>query len=266
MLQLEKKIYTILDKDEKSRKKWQNSEDVMTAAVFGTAIYLPFDQLLGPILQAARSLSNGDKFPVNAIGKCQDYYAELWPSLKKIHQHDPSLIDIINNNPSDEPDAFCEFENDLLIIEVKRPDAGFGEPQLKKYLEALSGDKNKNLWLLAVGKGRLNAKNISEFSTIHGYNILYIDWITILDTIKNLSSSSDSMGNVKYLLEDLVSFLSNRQLRPFEGFTWPENLKQLKGNEQHKIVAEKWFPHVTTMWPAFLKKPIVFDELKPLPW
>lgn len=265
MLQLEKKIYTILDKDEKSRKKWQDSEDVMTAAVFGTAIYLPFDQLLGPILQAARSLSDGNEFPVNAIGKCQDYYSELWPSLKKIHQHDPSLLHKKKNyNPSDELDVFCVFEKDLLIIEVKRPDADFAEPQLKKYLEALSKDKGKRLWLLAVGKGSLKAKNIAQFSIIHDYNILYIDWITILDIIKNLSSDS---RNVKSLFEDLVLFLKNRQLRPFEGFNWPDKLARLNENEQNKkIIEEQWFPQNTIMWPAFMKKPIVFDEFKPLPW
>jgi len=160
MLQLEKKIYTVLDKD-KNKKKWQNSEDVMTAAVFGTAFYLPFDQLLGPILQAARSLNNGDEFPVDAIGKCHNYYSTLWPSLKKIQEYNSSIIDIIDS-PGSEPDAFCEFENDLLIIEAKKPDAGFGEPQLRKYLEALSGNKNKTVWLLAVGKGSSIGKNISQ--------------------------------------------------------------------------------------------------------
>ena len=149
MIQLEKKIYTVLGKD-KSKKKWQNSEDVMTAAVFGTAFYLPFDQLLGPILKTARSLSDGDQFPVDAIGKCHNYYAKLWPSLNEIQNYNSNIIKIVGS-PRAEPDAFCEFEKDLLIIEAKKPGAGFDEHQLKKYLEAFSGIKDKSLWLLTVG-------------------------------------------------------------------------------------------------------------------
>ena len=69
------------------------------------------------------------------------------------------------------------------------------------------------------------------------------------------------------MFEDLVLFLSNRQLRPFEGFKWPEKLELLNENEQNKkIIDEEWFPQITIMWPAFLKKPISFGEFKPLPW
>jgi hypothetical protein len=260
MIQLDlRKIGNVIE----NKKSWIRSEDVMVAAVFGTALYLPFDQLLEPIIVSAKPLNNGDKFPVAEICNHQKYYARLWPSFKAIHEHNQCIINILSGLKS-ELDVFCEFEKDLLIIEAKRPNAFFDKDQLKKYLEALSLNKKKRLWLLAVGKGTSVAKHISQLSLTQNYNILYVDWTTILSTIKNLSINRH--GNIKYLLEDLVSFLSKRQLCSFEGFTWPKEIEFLNENVYQTIVEEEWLPHRPLMWPKLIKDSMVFKEFIKLPW
>ena len=238
------------------KKMWLSREDVLVSSVFGTAIYLPFKELLGPILKAAEPLNGSDTFP--DIGDIQGYSAKLWPTFKEIYNHDPDLINI-TISPRNELDAFCEFEKDLLIIEAKKPDTLFNEDQLLKYLEAFTINKSKRLWLLLVGKGSAVSNNVSKFKLVKAYNVLYVDWRTILITIKRLSSTCQN--NTKYALEDMIFVLSHRQLMPFEGFAWPKEIGFLG-----EIPNREWFPHFPPMWPKLLEEPILFYEFKELPW
>jgi hypothetical protein len=262
VLQLERKIDNILD--EQNITKWKNREDILMAAVFGTALYLPFKELLGPILKASKPINDSKKFPCDGNWECTDYSASLWPSIKKIQNSNPDIINIISNL-KDEPDGFCQFQNELLIIEAKKPSAHFGELQLTKYIEALSGEKELGLWLLAVGKGPLIAKSISEFSISHDYNILYIDWTSIDSVVKKLAS--ERTGNIKFLYEDLSSFLDKRSLKSFEGFVWPKNINPINSVFKFNMsIKEKWFPIFPPNWPISLMEDIKLNDTKILPW
>lgn len=269
MLQIESKskISNVFSKksnrgnDFRPMSAWLNSEDVLMAVVFGTSMYLPFKQLLGPILMASKSLKDDERFPVQMI-KEKHFYGELWPSFKEIHDYDPNLIDI-NNDQNKEPDAFCEFEHDILIIEAKRPYAQFNEKQLSNYLEAFQRNKKKSTWLLTVGKGANTAKSLSKFSIFKRHNVLYIDWTTIQTTIMELLSQKDN-GNLKPLLMDMNSILSNRYLKPFAGFAWPEGIDYLV--KQDQLIKMKWFPRYIRKWPQFMNSPVVFNDMKELPW
>jgi hypothetical protein len=261
MLQLEgrNKISLLMKND----GSWYESEDVLFALVFGTAIYLPFNAFLGPILKIANPVYGNKKFPFVSLTNVLDYHAELWPTFKQIYEYNPKLINITESGRS-EPDAFCEIDNNLLIIEAKALNAPFKEDQLQKYLEALSADKSKTLWLLAVGKGKAVLDKLCSFQVAKKYRILYVSWTSIhAMLIDMLSNNSDYTHR---LFIDLEKNLRKRPLKPFEGFQWPEGLSKLENDKKHNNnYRDKWFPHFPKEWPISLSKPLKFEKLIDLP-
>lgn len=260
MLQIESKNkIKLIISDNKGA--WIKSEDVMVAAVFGTAFYLPFNTLLGPILRNAEILGGDRGFPVKEIE--DTYYAELWPTFKRIKEYDPSLL-ANDESPRTELDGLCDFGKHLLIIEGKASNVLFDEHQLIKYLNSLSHNSKKKTWLLAVGKGSSVEKKLAQLPTMQDYNLLYIDWTSIKQIITYLAGTIEN--NTKYLFEDMVNILDNRNLRPFEGFFWPDNIEPIAKKTSCYDVDEEWFPLAPRTWPKQIDSTIKIGNLNNLPW
>ena len=80
MLQIEVKNHLSQVIGSKGVEDWEKRENTLVATVFGFAAYLPFEILLGPILEKARLIGNSQPFPAGVNDSDIDW-AELWPAL-----------------------------------------------------------------------------------------------------------------------------------------------------------------------------------------
>lgn len=99
-------------------KDWKKGENTLMATVFGFAAYLPFEILLGPILEKARPIGNSQLFPSGVKDNDIDG-AELWPKLTDLQKDCPALVKI-GGGRSDELDALWCFKNFNLVIGQKK--------------------------------------------------------------------------------------------------------------------------------------------------
>ncbi|MBW2623008.1 MAG: hypothetical protein JRD68_08905 [Deltaproteobacteria bacterium] len=251
MLQLEikKKLNRVIESG--NLKHWMKWEDTLVAIVFGFAAYMPFDILLGPILEAATPLKDSKAFP-SGIKDSDIKLVELWPQLKDLKKHFHPLIEI-RPGKSDELDAFWSFKNFSLIIEAKKFGVQFDPKQLYKYINAYKNISGP-LWVLAVGKGLVAVRSLTGLKVGKDVNVLYIDWESILRITKQLSDNQLMEEHKRRCLKDISKSLEGRGLKPFDGFFCSEKALRLQSNENiQKAVREGWFPHI--LW-AILPEPL----------
>lgn len=224
------------------KKKWMRSEDVLMAAIFGTALYLPCDSLLFPILKSSNPIQDGyQKLPNHFYDEKEEKWSEIWPTFKEIQLFDYKIIEFEGSARS-ELDGIWIFEKDLIIIEAKRPYEIFTNDQFQKYVKALSKNEKLKIWLLSVGKGIQAKRSLYQMEHIENCNILYIEWSAIVETIKNQINKDDKDIKEKRILKDLIRFLERRDLRPYESFMWPEDIPKLCSMEiPSKNIKEDWF-------------------------
>jgi hypothetical protein len=246
MLQLEikKKLNRVIVESD-NLKHWRQWEDTLVATVFGFAAYLPFEILLGPILEKARPIGNSQLFPSGVKDSDIDG-AELWPKLTDL-QKDCSALVKIGGGRSDELDALWCFKNFNLVIEAKKIKAQFGSEQLHKYINAFK-NTSKPLWVLAVGKGLAAVRSLAGLKVGKDVNLLYIDWESILGIITNqLANKQLKEAHIRRCLQDISKSLGERDLKPFDGFFCQEKALRLQSNKNIQMaVREGWFPH--SLW------------------
>ena len=232
---------------------WRKREDPLTAAVFGIAAYLPFQELLGLIMQSAQKLCGS--FPPG-VTEDDVLKAELWPEVGR-----------------QEPDAIWHLKNGTLIIETKTPYpyASHSAAQLLKYFRAVqehqsTRNPNSPIWLLSVGKRSLSWNTLSSLKLRDNWYLLYVEWRTILSVIQKKSEGCTE-NHIKRALDDLVEVLQNRPLRPFGGFSWPETVGALKSDKNLvEIVREEWFHYEPITWPNLPQVPICVSPLPRFTW
>jgi len=243
MLQIEikKKIKKVLgfSRDNRTYKNWINYEDVLVSAVFGIAAYLPFESIMGPILKAACPLCGSEKY-IDDLIENDVIKVELWPRIGEY-----------------EFDGLWELKDRIVIIEAKRPQNILTANQIINYLKITNHElpqlTKRTIWVLAVAKG--SPSNIRSVTLPNNCNLLYIDWTTI-QNVANKQRNYPNNNNIKRALNDVNKFLSERNLKSFGGFHWPEDIMPLADFERFVEINSKWFHYQPITWPNLPPKSI----------
>jgi hypothetical protein len=227
-------------------KNWRGYEDILVSAIFGIACYLSFESLMGPILKAATPLCGSNKF-ADDLTEDDVLEAELWHKTKKELKY--------------EFDGLWILKDRVIIIEAKNAKNILSQDQIINYINIgktkLYTKQNNTLWLLAVAKGSANI--ISSIKLPDNCNLLYIEWSTIRDVLKNQYTHSKD-NNIKRALNDLIIFLSNRNLKSFSAFRWPSDIKPLADFGRFVDSNSKWFHYQKIIWPNLPQRSIIeFD-------
>ena len=246
MLQIEVKNHLSQVIGSKGVEDWEKRENTLVATVFGFAAYLPFEILLGPILEKARLIGNSQPFPAGVNDSDIDR-AELWPALRNFQKGSPSPVKIGGGRPY-ELDALWCFKNFNLVIEAKKIGVRFDSEQLYKYMNAFNRSTSKPLWVLVVGKGFAAVRSLAGFKVGKDANLLYIDWESILGVITNqLANKQLKEAHIRRCLQDISKSLEERNLKPFDGFFCQEKALRLQFNKNIQMaIREGWFPH--SLW------------------
>ncbi|MEA3429290.1 MAG: hypothetical protein U9Q84_08830 [Thermodesulfobacteriota bacterium] len=245
MLQIEVKNHLSQVIGSKGVEDWEKRENTLMATVFGFASYLPFEILLGPILEKARPIGNSQLFPSGIKDNDIDG-AELWPKLTDLQKECPALVKI-GGGRADELDALWCFKNFNLVIEAKKIDVRFGSEQLHKYINAFK-NTSKPLWILAVGKGSAAVRSLAGLKVGKDVNLLYINWESILGVVTNqLANRQIKEAHIRRCLQDISKSLGKRDLKPFDSFFCQEKALRLQSNKNIQMaIREGWFPH--SLW------------------
>jgi hypothetical protein len=259
-IEFEKKKFNRILRETDNRNRWRRWEDILVATVFGFAAYLPFDQLLGPILKAATPLRASRPFP-SGIEQEKIKDVLLWPEMGNIRELDRSLLTSDKGNDRQEPDAFWNFQDFSLVVEAKRLEAKFSLEQLYGYIGAFEASETRPLWFLAVGKGQTASKSLKDIRIPLNTNVLYIDWKTILAAIlKKIPESTEAY--FKCCLQDISKSLKHRNLDPYEGFhIRNKEFHLLAGSNIEKAVQGEWFPHDFSLWPVIPKNLLLTESI-----
>jgi len=172
-------------------KESNNSEDELTGNFFGNLRYISFNKGLKQVLK-------------NCVGSqrlkdvIDNIHAERW---------DDRVV-FWRRYPEGEPDILLEFNNAVIVIEVKFNSDLSSSDQLDKYLKLLdnhAGDREKILILLArEGAARNIYNRYLETRTADNALVGYLSWQKALDAlnIKDLCPfESVIINDVKKLLD-----------------------------------------------------------------
>ena len=171
------------------RQVFRKYEDPLTAAIFGRFRYLAPSvqaQLLGQLLMGTWSYG--------ALSR-----AEFWPRLEA----SASYV---------EPDALLEFEEALLLVEVKRPGTGGqSRKQWRGQVQALTRDEDlpeKPIRLLALGgnenEGRITMEDPRRLPDRPNVEVFRRQWMTFRDALQEVRRATEGENAV---LDDMLEAL-----------------------------------------------------------
>ena len=191
-----------------NKGKWEtiNSEDELTGNFFGNLRYLPFNKGLKRILIGTNPPELGKTFDRIDIEDWADCI-HFWKRENEV-----------------EPDVLIEFDNTVILIEVKY-NSGLSSPdQLVKYgklLSNFSGERKKILILLALeGNARRIYDEFVEINKAKDLKFGYITWQKAFDILTNINGLSIYES---VIVNDLVKLLNKKGFGGFRNFDVSRN-------------------------------------------
>ena len=200
------------------------SEDVLTSTIFGNLRYFKSNILLNNFLSKAKNLDS-ENFSASFSDNLKINFWKKYPSNK--------------NSQINEPDLVLEDNNEVLIIECK-----YHSPLDEKFIDNEQQYMNQLLRYSSILDEYYNGKKIKNiiFLTLKDYNIsevfertqkqlskdiglYWLHWEELFSLLKQFIDEVE-LGEKK-LAQDLIDFLSLRQIKYFTGinlstynFTW----------------------------------------------
>ena len=171
-----------------NKGKWEsnNSEDELTGNFFGNLRYLPFNKGFKPIFKNCIGF-HGFKEALDRIN------AEEWAGN----------INFWRRVKEGEPDVLLEFNNVMILIEVKYNSDLSSPNQLEKYqdlLNNLASEREKIMVLLArEGDARYIYDKFLETNTNSSVHFGYITWQKVLDALNDISNLNSFENIIVFL-------------------------------------------------------------------
>ena len=183
-------------------------EDELTGNFFGCLRYIPFSKGLKHILKSI--------YPPKLAWISDVINIEKWFENTRFWD---------NKNQEGEPDILLEFDNVVILIEVKY-NSGLSSPdQLEKYgelLHRISAGREKILILLAQEReaSTIYNSNITdkERSLINDVLFGYMTWQKIYDTLKTLETVCALNQFEQVIINDLINLLNKKGFEGFRSF------------------------------------------------
>jgi hypothetical protein len=200
----------------------KGDEDVLTGHFFGTIRYTSsFGVVLGKLLREAifSSREEKDRF-LNLLENSKNYRFE---NSVKIHFWKHKW-----EKSRKEPDLVIEFDNAVILIEVKLNNGLSGDEQLSDYVEILEIDyKHKAQFLLVLAQfpksKEIYDKSKASIQGLKGFG--YLSWQKFSNTLQDLKGDfPDSQ-----IIADLRDYLAAKKLDSFINFEFKDmNTEQAK--------------------------------------
>ena len=189
-------------------------EDELTGDFFGTIKYIPFQEGFGRILNEFLKDKEDKKFK-----KAKEILKTFGTNVEVIFWNKQNgKRKYTKGEDATEPDVLIVDENEnAILVEVKYMSGpSDGDTEEKKQMNRekyflKSNFKNKNtlfIWQCA----KIEQKNKEQ-------DIITITWSDITEILKNILSQNDIEDNhIKFIFEDILSFLRVKGFEKFKGF------------------------------------------------
>ena len=190
-----------------------NSEDILTATVFGMLKYAPMRTSL-------------EQF----IGKATLYGNELTffhTVLHKVHLFEDEVKTLFwqYDEKFGVPDIILEGKDCAVVVEVKFKSDLHGKDQLRKYHALLMQryPEKSHKHVIYLTRDLSYPEQDTEVTQGIEKNLWWLSWYELYGVLEQMKTN-DSVG--RELCEDLKRFLIHRELYLFRGITVPEILPQ----------------------------------------
>ena len=195
---------------------FRETEDFLTAGIFGRLAYLP-PGALWKLLKATVISKHEQELP-EQVGNLRDI--QFWPSWFLEDEQD-------NRRHRKEPDVFLRFEKLDLLVEAKRigtqqEPQQWAEEQMAYAEEFPEEERPENCYLLAIGGANIadrvsvvELENKANRNITGGMNVrlLACSWERLYESLSTVSNNCNDVGINFRLIEDMIEILAFHGVR-----------------------------------------------------